>query len=102
MNAREEFLKFIANIPIKCASITHGDASWYEDTKEYNLKMNHTEEDMAVFLDSLNFDYDSGYGGQELFGTIWFIDGTWADRGEYDGSEWWQRHVCPEIPEKCH
>ena len=20
------------------------------------------------------------------------------DRGEYDGSEWWQHHICPVVP----
>ena len=38
------------------------------------------------FLNDLNFEYDSGYGGQELYGTVWFKDNTWAGRGEYDGS----------------
>ena len=47
-----------------------------------------------------NFEYDNGFGGQELFGTIWYTDGTWADRGEYDGSEWWQNNVCPIVPEE--
>ena len=41
----------------------------------------------------------SGYGGQELFGTIWYEDGTWSDRGEYDGSEWWNYNKCPDIPD---
>jgi len=43
--------------------------------------------------------YDSGYGGQEVFGTIWYVDGTWSDRGEYDGSEWYEYHKCPDIPD---
>ena len=40
-------------------------------------------------LTPLNIEYDDGYGGQELYGTIVFNDGTWLERGEYDGSEWW-------------
>ena len=47
---------------------------------------------------SLDFTYDDGFGGQQLDGQIWFKDGTWADRGEYDGSEWWQYHKCPQVP----
>jgi hypothetical protein len=47
-------------------------------------------------LPLLNFEYDSGYGGQELFGYIWYTDGTWSDRGEYDGSGWWQHQQRPE------
>ncbi len=49
-------------------------------------------------LAQLDFNYDSGFGGQELFGHVWFADGTWADRGEYDGSEWWVHVTRPEIP----
>jgi len=27
-------------------------------------------------------------------------DGTWTERREYDGSEWWKYMKTPEIPEK--
>lgn len=33
--------------------------------------------------------YDNGFGGQELYGNVVFTDGTWLERGEYDGLEWW-------------
>ena len=54
---------------------------------------------MQTALDLLDFEYDNGYGTQEVFGVVWFADGTWAERGEYDGSEWWEHHTIPEIPE---
>ena len=47
----------------------------------------------------LNIEYDNGYGGQEIDGTILFNDNTWLSRGEYDGSEWWQYNKCPTIEE---
>jgi len=50
------------------------------------------------FMNALDFKYESSHGGQQLYGTIWFTDGTWATRGEYDGSEWWERHRLPTIP----
>ena len=50
------------------------------------------------FMNALDFKYDAGYGGQQLHGTIWFTDGTWATRDEYDGLEWWEHHNKPEIP----
>lgn len=36
-------------------------------------------------------EYDDGYGAQEIpFDlVIMFKDGTWLEREEYDGSEWW-------------
>ena len=50
-------------------------------------------------IERLNFDYDAGYGGQELFGIVKYKDGTWATRGEYDGSEWWEYHDAPTYEE---
>ena len=49
--------------------------------------------------DKLNFTYDDCYGGQELFGLIVFIDGSWLERGGYDGSEWWEYKKTPTIDE---
>lgn len=62
-------------------------------------------EDVEVFVKGtleevllkLDFEYDDGYGGQELFGYIWYDDETWSDREEYDGSEWWEYRECPDI-----
>lgn len=42
--------------------------------------------------------YYSGHGSQELFGVIWYSDGSHSHRGEYDGSEWWEYLPTPEIP----
>lgn len=42
-------------------------------------------------------NYDNGYGGQYLFGLILCDDGTWWERGEYDGSEWWEHMMRPSI-----
>jgi len=99
MNAREEFLDHVKECAegrsVLCAIVSLSDHS---EKPKYALKANHTEEDYAGFLNSLNFRYDEGYGGQELEGTIWYKDGTWSDRGEYDGSEWWQHQRCPLIP----
>ncbi len=47
-------------------------------------------------LPMLEFEYDCGFGSQELNGYIWYTDGTWSNRGEYDGSEWWQHQSRPD------
>jgi len=62
------------------------------------LTTGYTTEEYKEFLQKLDYRYNSGYGGQELFGTIWYKDGSWSCRGEYDGSEWWQHQTCPIIP----
>ena len=98
-NAKEEFLYLVKDFEVKCAKISYEHCWNIETCSKHTLPINYTEEQYNNFVDSLDFEYDSGYGGQELFGTIWFKDGTWADRGEYDGSEWWDYHVCPTIPD---
>lgn len=100
-NAREEMLRLLKGKEIKCAEIING-GQWGEEDELKNiiLKVGHNEEDYAKFLNDLDFEYDDGYGGQELFGTVWFKDNTWAERGEYDGSEWWEIHSLPDIPSK--
>jgi len=55
---------------------------------------------LEEILPLLCFDYDSGFGSQNLYGTIWFADGSWATRGEYDGSEWWDHHTPPAFPQR--
>ena len=59
------------------------------------------KKDIEDFLNNLDFKYDSGFGGQLLYGNVWFTDGTWLERGEYDGSEWWEYKTTPAIPEEC-
>lgn len=44
-----------------------------------------------------NTQIDSGYGAQELFGYIWYNDGTWSERAEYDGAEWWEHKIAPNF-----
>lgn len=101
-NALQEFKQFISVVSgsadIACASINHVDMWNTEIAHECILPLEYTQEQWDDFLKELDFTYDSGYGGQELFGTIWFTNGTWATRREYDGSEWWEYHSCPEIP----
>jgi len=64
------------------------------------LPMNFTSEEEAAFWAFLDTDYDAGFGGQELFGTIWLSDGSWLERHEYDGQEWWTLKKRPPIPRR--
>lgn len=101
MNAKQELLEHIEEISktIKCATIKfEGDINLPSIT--INLKSNYSTKEYNDFLDMLNIEYDNGYGSQELFGTIWFTDGTWSDRGEYDGAEFWHYVERPEIPKE--
>jgi hypothetical protein len=89
MKASEELLKHIGERTVKYVQIDYDD--W--DHSE------HIEGTLEQVLPQLNFYYDSGYGNRHIFGTIWYTDGSWSDRGEYDGSEWWVHRKCPSLPE---
>jgi hypothetical protein len=101
-NAKEEFIKHVGNKIVKCASIDYSPYSFRDEEEQgettYLLPVNYTQEEYNAFLDSLDFMYDDGYGAQQLYGTIWYVGDTWSDRYEYDGSECWQFHKCPKVP----
>ncbi len=54
----------------------------------------------AEFIDLANFKYDNGYGGAEVYSklVIIFKDGSFMERGEYDGAEWWDVYKPFTIP----
>ena len=87
MNAKEELIRHTVGLP----PILH-------------IRIN--VESTGVFIEGpptevmskLDFDYNSGYGKQDLFGIIWHEGGTWSERTEYDGMEWWEHKKCPDIP----
>lgn len=95
MSAKEEFLIHTGLVTsnVKCVEIHFGDDSYY-------LGTGWDKQEFKDFLDKIDFDYDSGYGTVNLHGTIWYEDGTWSNRGEYRGSEWWEHNVCPNIPKR--
>jgi len=97
MKAKAEFLRHVGTRPVLCADIftePYGPLA-----KECRLCLGYSEEDFAYFLNALSFEYDNDYGFQELYGTIWYRDGSWSERGEYDGAEWWEHKQLPEIPD---
>ena len=95
MNAKQEFIDFCDGLEdsteVKCAWVNH-------DKKMATLKVGHTKKDYEEFLKLLDFSYNAGYGTQELYGFIWLVNGAWAERAEYDGSEWWEYKSIPVIP----
>lgn len=98
--AAMELLYHVRGLPrIKCADLLYVPfPDTAGGTRAIQLKVGYTDADFNTFLDALDFSYDSGYGTQELYGNIWFEDDTWSERGEYDGSEWWEYHCMPKIP----
>lgn len=91
INAKQEFLEATTDSDVIAAIVKYRG-------KTFLLRENYTLEQLNRFLDNLDFSYDNGYGGQELFGTVWLKNGKWLDRDEYDGSEWWEMRKMPAIP----
>ena len=88
MNAKEELIEHVADKEVGFVSIV------FSENPTYDLIV--IKGKLEEVLPLLDFDYDDGYGGQELFGYIWYTDGTWSERGEYDGSEWWEYKKRPD------
>ena len=91
MNAQKELIKHIGDKDVLYIQITVDKLFRDEDIIEGKL---------SDVLPKLNFGCGAGYGRQFLNGTIWYSDGTWSSREEYDGSEWWEYHKCPPLPTK--
>jgi hypothetical protein len=105
-NAKEELIEKLADwglepTDILAAVIDYEPYSGYvkkKERKSAKLPVGYTTEQLQEFINALDFEYNSGFGTQELFGTLWLKNGCWAERGEYDGSEWWSLKERPAIP----
>jgi len=93
MNAKKELLAHAAGRTIQYVQIRHM-LSYDEEQKIAG--------ELSDILPRLDFEYDCGYGMQCLEGTVWYTDGTWSERAEYDGSEWWAHRECPPLPNYKH
>lgn len=50
------------------------------------------------FLALADFKYDAGYGGNEVLNSLMVVGKDWwLERGEYDGSEWWEFKQLPSV-----
>ena len=53
------------------------------------------------FKKNADVDYDSGYGSSKVAQDLLVVgENWWLERGEYDGSEWWEHNKLPEIPKE--
>ena len=101
INAKQEFLDHISERCINGRTVLCAEVKFYttKNKVDSTLHVGYTPEDLEIFLNEIDHEYNDGYGGQNLYGTIWYTDGlSWSQRGEYDGSEWWEFMERPEIP----
>lgn len=54
-----------------------------------------------IFFIKADREYDDGYGGAEVDQSLMIVgDNWWLERGEYDGSEWWEFKIIPKTPDE--
>lgn len=93
MNAQKELISELAEMSIR-SDLRIAKISCTTQGKPVKIFT-----DLFKLLEYLDFEYDDGFGNQELFGIILFKDNTWMERAEYDGSEWWEYKKCPTVDE---
>lgn len=96
INAKEELLETLQEIGKSIEDIEF--AGVYYDYSNYDIEESGARcatEDTNFLLNFLNFSYDEGFGMQYIYGYILFSDGSWLERREYDGAEWWKFMTLP-------
>jgi hypothetical protein len=65
-----------------------------KDNKTYKLDL------LMFILLAKNTNYDDGYGCVEINPSLCIVGKDWwITRDAYDGSEWWNFHTKPSLPE---
>ena len=95
-NARDELIEEIAGREVIYVRVTFGEEGGWQGDDDVRV----VEGTLAEVLPLLNVEYDAGYGIQQLFGFIWYADGTWSERQQYDEGELWAYKRCPPLPPK--
>lgn len=104
-NAKEELQQHVQDIEnnnrtLIAATVHRVDSKRHNFTElDIVLYVDHTQEEVEKFWNALDFFYDDGYG-KLVTGYLWFSDGTWSERREYDGSEWWEHQAVPALPQR--
>ena len=96
---KQEFLDEVKDKDLLCAFIVRqfqDSRSYKTKGKRYILKVGFTKEGYAEFLKSIDFKYNGDF--KIPYATIWYNDGTWSERAEYDGKEWYEHKKFPNIP----
>ena len=92
-NLQRETLKAITDCGMTIKDIDYCNIysfKWYSKDESKDICVN------TFNIEPLDFNYNDGYGSQEIFGFIVFKDKSWLARREYDGSEWWEYFKTPE------
>lgn len=89
------------NLLQETLSVLEENGKTIEDVLWVGNKYNKTS--WSNFESVANITYDNGYGGNEIASDLLIVgDGWWLERGEYDGSEWWEFKKLPKCESDKH
>lgn len=90
----EEFIEEIEKqtFQVLCAIIISGK-------NKYILPIGYTKTDMASFLSKIR-NISKGYPGITDESYIWYLDGSWSERAEYDYLDFWAHRKFPPFPKE--
>ena len=96
MTAKESILKHIKDNKVDYVQIRCVD---YDNDSEKTI-----QGELEEVLPLLDFELDSTSNFEvehyEIFGTIWYTDGSWSTRNEYNDIYYWEHLVRPIMPDR--
>lgn len=93
---------FCAELSFDQKDVTRLDREPSTGRENILLRIGYTPENMTEFMERVTFWYSLNYAGQKIFGTLWFKDGSWAERYEENGWEEWRYYTRPDVPDYLH
>lgn len=93
MNTKKVILSLVNQEDIEAISI--GKKGWDDKPK---LPLYFNKEELSKALQILDFEFDSGYGGEEGYAVYVWTKDKIIVKGCYDGSEWYT--AIPRNPDK--
>ena len=97
-NAKKELLLAAKSKKIECAELVI-DAG-RKKRRRLCLPANYAKKEFDAFLEALDFKYDGIYNSDAIMGTIWFVDGSWADREpDENWIFYWSVKKRPQVPD---
>ena len=86
----------MCNFKDETLSILEANGKTWNDVKFIqgdDFKVSNNKDEL---LELMNFEYDDGYGAPQIAEDLIIVgDNWWLERGEYDGSEWWEYKETP-------
>ena len=88
----------MANLLKETKEILERHSKTFDDILFVGDKFDHARMTVKEFLEHANFEYDDGYGNEEINTDLILVGKDfWLERGTYDGSEWWEYKSMPNV-----